>query len=234
MTAKCFLNNVFRFCGLPDSLVSDQGSAFISTMWRNICIGLNINHKLSSTHHPQTDGQSERANQAMEVYLRHFVNQRQDDWAEYLPIAEFCINNHVNSSTGVTPFFASFGHHPRLDFMPESQSPARYRPQFVRTIGSVQRQCCEAITHAQAFMASYANQKRLPAPRYKPGDYVFLSTKNLRRIRPCAKLDNLRDGPYKITAMKTPLVAKLDLPPDLKVDNNFHVNLLRPANPSFP
>lgn len=232
-TAAALLANVFRFSGLPDSLTSDQGRSFIDTTWRMICEELKIAHRLSSSYHPQTDGQTERANKTLEVYLRHYVQYSQDDWAKHLPIAEFCINNHVNASTGVTPFFASFGHHPRMDFKPESERP-RERPEFVETICKIQQNCTKAIIIAQQFQSGYANKKRLPAPRYQIGDLVYLSLKNISCARPSKKLDSVRAGPFKITAMKGSLVAKLDLPVSLSgIDNNFHVSLLSPAHSGF-
>ena len=54
---------------------------------------LGIKTAASIAYHPQTDGQTERANQEIEQYLRVFVNHRQDDWAEWLPLAEFCQSN---------------------------------------------------------------------------------------------------------------------------------------------
>lgn len=94
--------------------------------------------------------------------------------------------------------------------------------------------CSEQITWAQTFKSSYANELRLPAPRYKVGDFVYLSLKNLSLARPTRKLDHVQASPWKITAMKTPLVAKLDLPYQIKIDNNFHVSLLKPAYVGFP
>ena len=234
-TAEAFLSNVVRFVGLPDSLVSDQGRAFIDKTWKEVCSCLNITHKLSTSYHPETDGQTERANKTLEIYLRHYVNYHQDDWVKHLPLAEFCYNNHINSSTGITPFYASFGHHPRLDFRPESDSSEpREAPEFVSRMSKIVQYCSEQITLAQAFQSTYANERRLPAPRFEAGDMVYLSLKNISLSRPTKKLDHLRAGPWKILAMKTPLVAKLDLPPQLKVDNNFHVSLLRPAHIGFP
>lgn len=234
-TAEAFLNNIVRFAGLPDSLTSDQGRAFIDKTWKEICYNLQITHKLSTSYHPQTDGQTERANKTLEVYLRHYVNYHQDDWVKHLPIAEFCCNNHVNASTGVTPFFATFGHHPRMDFRPESDQPtSRNVPEFIAHMKDITKQCEEKMTLAQAYQSSFANEKRLPAPRYQVGDRVFLSLKNLALARPSKKLDHIRAGPWRIIKMKTPLVAKLDLPFQLKIDNNFHVSLLRPAYVGFP
>ncbi|KAI0997824.1 hypothetical protein K3495_g10366 [Podosphaera aphanis] len=94
--------------------------------------------------------------------------------------------------------------------------------------------CSEQISLAQAYQSTYANDKRLPAPRYQKGDQVYLSLKNIKLSRPTKKLDHLRAGPWTIVSMKTPLVAKLKLQPQLKVDNNFHVSLLRPAHEGFP
>lgn len=234
-TAEVFLNNVVRFAGLPDSIVSDQGRAFIDKTWKKICNQLKINHKLSTSYHPETDDQTERMNKTLEIYLRHYVNYHQDDWVHHLSLAEFSCNNHVNSSTGVTPFFASFGHHPRLDFRPESEIPSNHDvPEFVRRMKKILEQCKDKITLAQEFQATYANKKRLPAPRYKVGDMVFLSLKNLTLLRPTKKLDHVRAGPWRITKMKSPLVAKLDLPHQIKVDNNFNVSLLRPAYTGYP
>lgn len=107
-TAEAFLSHVVRFAGLPDSLVSDQGRAFIDSTWKEICARLQISHKQSNSYHPETDGQTERANKTLEIYLRHNVNYYQVDWVRILPLAEFCCNNNINASTGVTPFFASF------------------------------------------------------------------------------------------------------------------------------
>ncbi|KAI0992290.1 hypothetical protein K3495_g15896 [Podosphaera aphanis] len=234
-TAEAFVNHVIRCAGLPDSLVSDQGRAFIDKTWKNICARLQITHKLSTSYHPQTDGQTERANRTLEVYLKHYVNYYQDDWVKHLALAEFCANNHTNASTGVTPFFASFGHHPRLDFRPESEAPKdRDMTEFVSRMENIHKYCSEQIQLAQAFQCSYANERRLPAPRYQVGDRVYLSLKNLALSRPTKKLDHIRAGPWRITAMKGSLVAKLDLPFQLKIDNNFHVSLLRPAHAGFP
>jgi hypothetical protein len=60
---------------------------------------LRIKLAATTAYHPQGDGQTERVNQELEQYLHHFVNQRQDDWTDLLPLAEFQYNNHIHSST---------------------------------------------------------------------------------------------------------------------------------------
>jgi hypothetical protein len=55
----------------------------------------------------------------MEQYLRAYVNYQQDNWARYLPLAEFTTNNHISETTELSPFFANYGMHLKLDFEPD-------------------------------------------------------------------------------------------------------------------
>ena len=83
------------FCphGLPFSIVSDRGSAFVSRFWRRYCERYRTKLKLSSAHHPETDGQTEIANKIVKNYFRSFINYAQDDWVDWIPDAEFAVNN---------------------------------------------------------------------------------------------------------------------------------------------
>jgi transposase InsO family protein len=104
---------------LPCSVVSDRGSQFIADFTRELYRLLGIEVAASMAHHPQTDRQTEWANQELEQYLRLFINERQDDWDELLPLAEFSYNNHIHSSTQQTPFMVDSGRHPHMGFEPQ-------------------------------------------------------------------------------------------------------------------
>ena len=82
-----------------------------STLWKRLCERHGIRIKFSSAQHPETDGQTENANMVMKNYLRAYVSYTQDDWVDHLPMAEFLANNHINESTGMTPFFADNSFH---------------------------------------------------------------------------------------------------------------------------
>jgi hypothetical protein len=112
--ADHFVRHVFSKHGLPADIVSDRGSLFVSKFWASLCKALEIQSNLSTAYHPQTDGQTERTIQTLEQYLRTFINYQQDDWYDQLPLAEFVYNNAPHSATGVSPFFANKGFHPRL------------------------------------------------------------------------------------------------------------------------
>jgi len=51
---------------------------------------------MSTTYHPQTDGQTERVNQALEQYLRCYVDYNLSNWLDLLPSAEFTYNNQAH------------------------------------------------------------------------------------------------------------------------------------------
>jgi len=73
---------------------------------------LGITRQLSTAYHPQTDGQTERINQEIGTFLRHYVNYQQDNWMEWLAIAEFQYNDKRHVATGRTPFELNFGRYP--------------------------------------------------------------------------------------------------------------------------
>lgn len=110
-----FLDNVVKHHGLPRTIVSDRGTTFTSMFWKEVLRQARIEPLYSTAYHPQTNGQTERTNQTLEQYLRANLNHLQDDWAALLPMAEFAYNNARHSSTGLTPFYANYGRHPRSD-----------------------------------------------------------------------------------------------------------------------
>ena len=109
-----FIKHVFTKHGLLADIVSDRGSLFVSKFWMELCTALGIEAKHSTVYHPETDGQTERVNQSLESYIRIYCSYDQDDWEELLPMAEFVYNNSPHRSTGVSPFFANKGYHPKL------------------------------------------------------------------------------------------------------------------------
>ena len=68
--------------------------------------------RMSSAFHPQTDGQTERANDIVETTLRIYAAHQPTSWDEHLPIVEFTSNNTKSTATGFTPFYLTYGYHP--------------------------------------------------------------------------------------------------------------------------
>ena len=77
-----FRDNVWKLHGLPESIILDRGPQFVAGIMWELNRVLEIESKLSTAFHPQTDRQTERVNQELEQYLRMFINHRQEHWPE--------------------------------------------------------------------------------------------------------------------------------------------------------
>ena len=130
--ARLFLEHVWRHHRLPEEVISDRRPAFMSNFLRELAALLGVKLTLSTSYHPQTDGQTEHVNQEIEAYLRVFVSHRQDDWADWLPLAEFTYNNKVHTATRRTLFKLDVGQHPRLGVEPTRTSTVEAVDTFAR------------------------------------------------------------------------------------------------------
>ena len=103
-TTKLYLFHIWKDHGLPCTIVNDQGPQFASQVMMDLCKWLSISPKLSTAHHPQTDGQTEVMNWEVQQYLRLFCAEEQECWADWLELAQFAINNRQHSATKFSPF----------------------------------------------------------------------------------------------------------------------------------
>jgi len=90
-------------------VVSDREPQFVADLTKELNQMLEIEPKLSTVFHSQTDGQMERMNQKLEQYLIFFVDHKQKDWLELLASAKFTINNKIYLVTKMLLFIANYG-----------------------------------------------------------------------------------------------------------------------------
>ena len=83
--------------------------------WSALANYLRFKRNLTTAFYPQFNGQTKRQNQMVEAYLRAYINHLQDDWVQWLPLAEFSYNNSQHASTQYSPFFALIEQHPRVE-----------------------------------------------------------------------------------------------------------------------
>ena len=132
-------------------ILSDCGPQFASKFMEDLTRVLGTKRKLSTACHPQTDGQTERINQEIETFLWHYVNYQQDDWTEWLSVAEFAYNDKKHAATGKTPFELNFGRYPwKGDLMVQTEIPQV--EEFTKNIQESWIHAAQAIEEAQKNM----------------------------------------------------------------------------------
>jgi len=229
--AYAITRTVFAQHGTPDVIVTDRDKLFNSQFWQSLMDLLGIKHKMSTSYHPQTDGQTERTNQTIEQYLRCYVRYGQDDWVTLLPIAQFAFNNKA-SVTGISPFYANYGRHPTIE-----RDPLGIRPMAEKAKIAVEKlQELHFLLKTQLDKISEkttitANKKRSEGPDFLEGEMVYVNTKNIKTQRPSKKLDHTKIGPYKILEKLGPVSYELQLPGGMNIHPVFHKSLLEKAPP---
>ncbi|KAI2658554.1 Transposon Tf2-9 polyprotein [Labeo rohita] len=228
-TAEALCNSVFRFYGLPEDIVSDRGPQFTSRLWTSFFRLLGVNVSLTSGYHPQANGQVERLNQELTRFLRSYCQDHQEDWCRFLLWAEYAQNSIRKPSTNLTPFQCTLGFQPPL--FPWSGEPSdlpAVNSWFQRSEETWNR----AHVHLQRAVRrtqTQADRRRRVGPTYEPGQWVWLSTRDLRLRLPCKKLSPRYVGPFRILRQITPVSFRLELPPEYRISPTFHMSLLKPA-----
>lgn len=237
--AQAYFENVFKLHGMPEALVSDRDPVFDSKVWHTLFKLSRTELRMSTTRHPQTDGQTERVNQCFETYLRSFINACPSKWSQWLPLAEFWYNTSYHTAIKTTPFCALYGHQPRYFGVSDTSVPVvadlHQWLQERRMMTDLLRQ---HLSRAQERMKTFADRKRSERS-FVPGDWAFLRVQpyiqtSLGR-RANAKLAFRYFGPYQILAPVGNQAYRLQLPDNAKIHPVFHVSQLRAgAPPSSP
>ena len=93
----------------------DRDRRWVNRFWKELAKKLHFTMNLSMAFYPPTDCRTERINRAIEAFLRSYIDCMQDDWEEWLDLAEFAINNSVHEAHGMTSFFIENGYDPKLE-----------------------------------------------------------------------------------------------------------------------
>lgn len=227
--AWAFVREVYRHHSLPQSITSDRGPQFASSLWKQICQLLGIQRNLSTAYHPQTDGTTERANSDIEAIVRIFCNYDQDNWSQLCPLLELMLNSRTNAATGVSSFFLHHGYHntpfPQEQDIARTTDVTEAAKEIVRTISNASTWAISAMTYAQQEQERQANKSRKPAPTYQVGDWVWLDLRNVRTTRTSKKLD-WKNGKFQVSRVRDPYWVELAVPWETKT---YHVDKIRPA-----
>ena len=94
---------------MPTTIVSNRDPCFTSRFWQELLKLLDTQLQMSSTTHPQTDGQTTRVNQSLEDYIHCYVQADQKDWLNDIDMLEFSYNSFKHPTIGFSPFELAIG-----------------------------------------------------------------------------------------------------------------------------
>ena len=193
--AKIFISTIFRHYGMPSSIVSDRDPKFTSNFWRAFFKTLGTKLAMSTAYHPQTDGQTERANRTLEEMLRNTIGYNQTDWEDKLPLLEFAYNNSVQASTGFSPFKLLYGEDPAT---PSSLTQKFAQPTNVQSVHEMIDQMRHTLEIAKDNLARAQDRQVQPvsesdAPRQNFSIFfarTFTSTSHYSRTALSTRVGN--------------------------------------------
>lgn len=229
--AQVFVDNVYKLHGMPSVIISDRDKIFTSTLWQEFFKLMDVKMNMSSSYHPQTDGQTERLNQCLESYLRCLVHANPKQWAKWLPHAEFWYNSSYHTALGRTPFEVLYGRSPKHFGiqLPSAQSPPDLN-EWLQARSAMLEQIRHHLQRAQQRM-KYQADKHRSEREFQVGDKVFLRLQPYVQQsvaqRSAQKLCFRYFGPYTILQRVGKVAYKLQLPPSSQIHPVVHVSQLK-------
>lgn len=229
--AHVFMDNVVKLHGPPSSIVSDRDKVFTSNFWQALFKGMDVQPNMSTTYHPQSDGQTERVNQCLEMYLRCSVSVSPTKWASWLPLAEFWYNTSFHTTIGCSPFKALYGVEPTHGLFHVASSVDNTEADEVLQDRAFLSQFVQHhLQKAQSRMKQAADAGR-SLREFQVGEQVLLKLQPYAQHsvvnRPYPKLAFKYFGPYTVLAKYGSAAYKLDLPAGSLVHPVFHVSQLK-------
>lgn len=229
--AQKLLDQVIKLYGPPKVIISDRDKIFTSGFWSELFKIMGTATHLTSAYHPQSDGQSERLNQCVEMYLRCLVHDKPNSWSKWLPMAEWWYNTSHHSAINMTPYMALYGKPPpSVNYHQAEKQQNPCLDLFLRQRAEMQGVLKENLKKAQERMVFYANKNRSER-KFLVGDEVFLKTQAFRQ----RSLKETKDhkfspryyGPFKVLKKIGSVAYQIQLPATAKIHNTFHVSLLK-------
>nr|GEW44391.1 retrotransposon-related protein [Tanacetum cinerariifolium] len=229
--AQVFLDHVYKLHGMPATIVSDRDKVFLGLFWKSLFKSLKIELHMSTTYHPQSDGQTKVVNRCLECFLRCMTGDKPKEWTEWLSLAEYWYNTNFHTAIQTTPYEALYG-----------QSPTFHIPyiQGSTSVDLVDRTLMareEAIKllkfylkRAQDRMKSQAD-KHMTDKEIEVGVWVYLKLQPYRQLTVRQgsqhKLSAKFYEPFQIIERIGKVAYRLQLPDYAKVHPVFHISQLK-------
>lgn len=200
--SKEFVTKIILEHGVPEAVLTDQGTNFLNDIFKNTCKLLKINKLQTIAYHPESKDALERSHRTLAEYLRHYINADQTDWDEWIPYAMFTYNTTPHTATEYTPFELVYGH--QAEMPTALMKPPKpmynyddYAQELKERLRATNRIARENIKD-EKIKSKKNYDKKTKEIKFQIGDKVLIFDKTLRRKR-SKKLESLWTGPYVIT-----------------------------------
>ena len=174
-------DKVYPLHRLSLQIISDRGVQYSAKLFQEWCKILGIESIMSTAYHSQTDRQIECVNQALEQYLRYYVDYNLSNWLDLLPSIEFAYNNQVYKGIKESPFYFEYGRHPRAGPILVKELPQRDLNDLMYKRQEVLEQAKVALTLAAEKMKWYYD-KKVQSILFKVGNKVLLNLKDYQTM----------------------------------------------------
>jgi len=221
----------FSRVGIPEELVSDQGTNFISTIMTQLYESLGIRKIKTSVYHPEGNGLVERFNGTLKAMLKKFVGDNVKAWDKYLPYLLFAYREVPTESIGFSPFELMYGRTIRgplaviketwLEKDPNRHNLTTYVLEMRRRLATMQEVVQKSLKKNQSkqkqLYDTYSSKRK-----FQVGDKVLVLLPT-----PGSKLEVKWQGPYTIMkVLNNGLNYEIDTGKTRKQHRIYHINLL--------
>ncbi|GFX80805.1 transposon Tf2-9 polyprotein [Trichonephila clavipes] len=199
--AKFLLEEIVLRHGAPRVIITDRGAVFRSRLVSSLVDLCNIDHRFTTTYHPQTNGLTERFNKTLADMLSMYVDVEQKNWDEILPFVTFAYNTAKQETTGFTPFFLLHGREAEttldtmLPFCPNDFDDNNITKIAARAEESRQLARVHTLRAQDKDRRRYDSKHQMVS--YAPGDLVWVYTP-VRKVGLSEKLLRRYFGPYQV------------------------------------
>ena len=232
-TARLFFKHVVSKFGIPRQVISDRDTRWRGDFWKEICRLMGMRWALTTSYHPQADGQTEILNQGLEISIRAYIGPERNNWCEMLDALSLSYNSSPHTAMGFSPAYLLRGFQPITSSTVLGRTPSIDRTgisdarnvdqetlhnkalNLVEGFNTERSRARDALLLGQVFQKKYYNKGRLNW-EFVEGDKVVINRRNLGLLRDEKgrgnKLLARYDGPFEIIKKISPVAYRLRMP----------------------
>ncbi len=262
-TAQMFFHHVVAHYGLPRQVITDRDPRWSAEFWEQLCKHMGMRRALTTSHHPQADGQSEILNQTLEISLRAYVSAARDDWSSHLDALMLSYNSTPHTATGFAPAYLLRGYMPTTastilhEPAPIKRPPPRraagggrsgtteqlsgqqLADEMAEQFAADRHKAQQALALGQSYQKKAYNQGRIQY-EFQEGDLVLINPHSLELLRKQKgrgrKLLMKYDGPFEVMKKVSPVAYRLRFPVSYGIHpvlNIAHLERYQPSPPEY-